>query len=128
MFFGTAMIASMAVGAFTSGLNNSVGNVEASCKARNEAKNHFETMKSKMNTYVADETNLEAKLENFNTDLTQLARLNAASTAAIKATFKEKKTYMIIGFAITIFCLILVLLFKYFKIPERLWNIIMGNK
>jgi hypothetical protein len=126
--FAAAMMASMVVGAATTGLNNSFGNVEASCVAKNKAKEHFNEMKTKMEKITFEEEKLQDKITDFNTNLKQLAQLNAAGTAAIKATYKEKKMYMIVGFSVTIFLMILLLLLKYFDIPQRLWNLIMGNK
>lgn len=126
--FAAAMVASMVVGAATTGLNNSLGNVEASCVAKNKAKKHFDEMKTKMEKYTFDEKNISDELTDFNSNLLTLAQVNAAGTAAIKATYKEKKMYMIVGFSVTIFLMIFLLLLKYFDIPQRLWNLIMGNK
>jgi DMSO reductase anchor subunit len=131
-FFEAAMMGSMVIsaiaGAATTGLNNSFGNVESSCKAKKEANDNLQKMKATWDSMVLTEDNLKDNIDNYKTDITEQARLTAAATRALKATYQETKKWKIIGLCVSIFMMIFFLLLKYFKIYERVWDLIMNSK
>lgn len=131
-FFEAAMMGSMVIsalaGAASTGLNNSFGNVESACKAKKDAQDNLDKMKAKWDTLFAGEEALKDKIDNYKTDITEQARLTIAATRALKATYQETKKWKIIGLCVSIFMMIFFLLLKYFKIYERVWDLIMNNK
>lgn len=125
---GVAMMAGAMASAASSGLENSVNNVEAACKARNDANNKYNDMTKKWANILNGEEANETQAEGFATDLEQQTRLTYAATQALKATYDHQKFVKVIQMCLFIFILILVLLLKYFKIPQKIWNLVMGNK
>lgn len=131
-FFEAAMMGSMVIsaiaGAATTGLNNSFGNVESACKAKKDAQENFDKMKKKWDGIVIGQDNLEENINIYKNDITEQARLTAAATLALKATYQETKKWKVIGLCVSIFMMIFFLLLKYFKVYERIWDLIMNSK
>lgn len=125
---GSAMMAGAIASAASSSLANSTTNVEAACKARNDANKKYDDMTKKWANLLNGEEANETQAEEFANDLEQQTRLTYAGTQALKATYNQQKFAKVIQLCLFIFILILVLLLKYFKIPQKIWNLVMGNK
>ena len=127
---GIAMIAGpLIAGAFQAGqqateLNNNCSDLE-------DATTKYNTTKEKWGNLVSD---IEIDFDTISSEQISFAKkmnseyqLYSEKLTAYKETFKKQQWEKEILFAIFIFCIIITLLFKYFKVFPTLWAYISGK-
>ena len=125
---GILMIGGMIAGAATNTLNNSFAGVEDACSALDEANEQLSQMEDSWNSIIEDADNVELGFQNFIDAQVNHGQAVAGTTEILKNQFKVTTTANIIGFCVALFSVILGLLFKYFRIFPRIWNLITGGK
>ena len=128
MWEGILMMGGMVAGAATNTLNNSFGGVEDACSALDEANKQLSQMEDTWNSIIQSEEEVELGFRNFIDAQVNHGQAIAGTTEILKNQFKVTTTANIIGFCVALFCVILGLLFKYFRIFPRIWNLITGGK
>ena len=127
---GIAMIAGpLIAGAFQAGqqateLNNNCSDLE-------DATTKYNTTKEKWGNLVSDIEidfdRISNKQISFAKKMNSEYQLYSEKLTAYKETFKKQQWEKEILFAIFIFCIIITLLFKYFKVFPTLWAYISGK-
>ena len=127
MALAALMMGGMVAGALVNTLNDSFANVEDTCKAVNNAKDKLSTMTSQWKNILNSETKASLQLESFHEAITSQGQMIAAASVGLKETFKQKKQAYLLGFSVTIFIMIFVLLLKYFNVIPNIWNYIFNK-
>lgn len=117
------MLGPVLAGGVTAGLQ-ATKEIDDACSQLTTAQNQYSSTKSKWQKVLQSYHNLISNQENYAKQLNR--DFNAYKTQMILAinSFKKKQFMLDVFFAIFIFCLLMVLLFKYFKIFENLKKLI----
>ena len=114
--FGALMIGGMIAGAVTSSVNDSFANVESTCKSLETAKKHLASMTAEWKSTIATEKAADEKLNNFKESLIEQAQMISGTSKQMKQAYNDKKKADLIGFAVTFFLLIIILVIKRLKL------------
>ena len=107
------------------------GQLNDACSDLEDATNKYNATKDEWGNLVSDiELNFQKMLSrdaDFATQLNNEYQLYSEKLTAYKNVFKQQQWEKDILFAIFIFCIIITLLFKYFKVFPTLWAYISGK-
>jgi len=102
-------------------------NIKNACNSLDQARKNLQQTKDEISKFTKD----FQKLQVDQVGLTEKLRQNFADYSSklkiYKDLFRQQQNSKDIVFAIFIFCLILTLLFKYFKIIPSIYNVIVGK-
>lgn len=119
-------------GAFFSASINSIsgsfGDVEDTCKALKLAQQNLDKLKTQISTIKSQEDFLLMDIGEFKNSTTTHTIILGAITQMHQDLCRKKKLKVIISCSIFTFALILALLFKYFNVFSRIWNLIVNKK
>lgn len=124
--FNAAMfLGPIAAGGVQAGFD--ANNIKEACDSLQQAKKNLQNTKDTIKKFTKDYVELRKE----QTALAQELRENFSSYSnklkIYKNLFRQQQNSKDIIFAIFIFCLILTLLFKYFKIIPSIYNMIVGK-
>tara|TARA_B100001093_G_C26051757_1_gene686622 strand:- start:29 stop:415 length:387 start_codon:yes stop_codon:yes gene_type:complete len=128
MWEGILMMGGMVAGAVTNTLNNSFAGVEDACSALDQANKHLSQMEDSWSGILESQEEIAENFQMFIDAQVDHGQAMAGTTEILKNQFKVTTTANIIGFCVALFSVILGLLFKYFRIFPRIWNLITGGK
>lgn len=119
-------------GAFFSASINSItgslNDVEDTCKALKVAEQSLQDLKNQISSINTEEDFLKMSIDAFRNSTTTHTIILGAITQMHKDLCRKKELKVIISCSIFTFALILALLFKYFSIFSRIWNLIVNKK
>lgn len=126
------MAVAMMIGGFASSMiktiNSSLGDVEDTCKAIQVAAENQEKLTQKWGNIFSQETQIQNQIKEFNDDMASHSVILASLSKVQNQQQHKNLVNTFISCSIVLFCLILGLLFKYFKIIPRIWNYIVNKK
>jgi hypothetical protein len=119
------MLGPVLAGGVTAGLQATKG-IDDACSQLTTAQNQYSSTKSKWRKVLQKYQNLENNQKDYATQLNR--DFNEYKEQMILAinSFKKKQFMLDVFFAIFIFCLLMILLFKYFKIFENIKKLILN--
>ena len=125
--FNAAMIGGpIAAGGVQAGFD--ADNINKTCSELEDAKKNYNQVKSKIKNFTKNAASLEEKQDIIAKQLAASYAQYKGKLKVYKELFKTQQLSKDIMFAIFIFCLIVTLLFKYFKVIPNIYNLIVGNK
>jgi len=117
---GASMLGGMGIGATGSAIKDSTKGVGDACKNLKSADANAKSTRDKWTNIARSQGELNAKIVNYQHEMATQTSILQDAIKTYHDIFKKKQFVMDISISIFIFCIILILLFKYFKIINKI--------
>ena len=119
------LLGPIAAGGVQSGFD--ADNIKNACNSLDQARKNLQQTKDEIRKFTKDFKKLQVDQAGLTAKLRQNFADYSSKLKIYKDLFRQQQNKKDIMFAIFIFCLILTLLFKYFKIIPSIYNMIVGK-